>query len=202
MCLCCAGFVECWGGANGFAGEFAGVKGSYLTALMPCILESFSARWIGLLRVALNSTNDALERRSSTLRCVITAECSVTGRHTMKSACRRRAHAKYPECMASVEKRLHDVVVRAGRDFRLSINWNGMFCHNFIIIIFYFFWIKILGNIIRHVDDPPEWKNAKLRDASWASFNLSGTFLERRFMQTWNPSLTRWIIKRMGPTLY
>lgn len=145
MCLCCAGFVECWGGANGFAGEFAGVKGSYLTALMPCILESFSARWIGLLRVALNSTNDTLERRSATLRCVITAECSVTGRHTMKSACRRRAHAKYPECMASVEKRLHDVVVRAGRDFHFidKLKWHVLpqfyFYYLFFINFFCFF---------------------------------------------------------------
>ncbi len=164
--------------------------------LMLCILESFSARWIGLLRVTLNSTNDTLERRSSTLRCVITAECSVTGRHTMKSPCRRRAHAKYPECMASVEKRLHDVVVRAGRDFRFidKLKWHVLpqfyYYYLFFINFFYFFfksrfWIKILGNImIRHVDDPPERKNARLRDASWASFNLSGTFLERRFMQT------------------
>lgn len=66
-----------WGGANGLAGEFAGVKGSYLTALMLFILESFSARWIGLLRVTLNSTNDALERRTSTRRWVITPKCSV-----------------------------------------------------------------------------------------------------------------------------
>lgn len=96
-----------WGGANGLAGEFAGVKGSYLTALMLCILESFSARWIDLLRVALNSTNDALERRTSTCRWVITSKYSVGWLDEEWVKKHGRCHrdgfvifitTKYPEC--------------------------------------------------------------------------------------------------------
>ncbi len=155
---------------------------------MLCILESFWARWTGLLRVALNSSNDALERRSSTLRCVIMAECSVTG----GTLWRAPVENMYPECMASVEKRRHDFrfidelkwhVLPWLLSLWLDDTMKGLSVtrsvkkHKNVSLV-----LSGCSRRIHNKHETQQWngKNTRWWDASWSSFNLSDTCLERR----------------------